>query len=189
MTDYIDKGSSSSEPEEAIVPNSEEDFASAYAEYDRYAFLALKSIKFKDKSIEEWLEETAIPEVSTNMTLAQLESMNYFAINLIEKVNRNYAQAKSTFDLAAIKYQAAYTTAKIDLIRSYQETKTKIPNAEMVDTLVSAAIKDIYMGHKVAELFCEFWRSLQAKVKSFDARLTSIGMIHNIEKRNVKYEQ
>ncbi len=165
----------------------DEDLAFAYAEYDRFSFIAAKVMKFRDKTIEEWMHEIAIPEVDSTMNLDEMGQLNLFAINLIEKVNRNYGYAKSAFDMATIKYSTAFQKEKIRILEELRKTKSKA-SADSIETAVQHNIKDIYLAHKVAELFYEFWKSVQAKVKSFDGRLTSISMISQMERRNVKYE-
>lgn len=166
----------------------ETDFAFAYAEYDKFSYIAAKVIRFKDKTIEEWLEEVAIPQVDSTMSLDEMERLNLMAINLIEKVNRNYGLAKSAFDLASIKYTAAYQKEKITLMEEAKKAKIKMPSADALDTAVQHNIQDTYLAHKIAELFYEFWKSVQTKVKSFDGRLTSLSMLQNMERRNTKYE-
>ena len=166
----------------------EQDLAFAYAEYDRFSFIASKVLKFRNKTIEEWLEATAIPTISPDISLDEMEKLNLFAINLIETVNKNYSYAKSSFDLSALKYAGAYQKEKISLIQQCKDAKTKVPNADLLETITVNNIKDIYLAQKIAELFYEFWRGVHAKVKSFDGRLTSISMIHNAERKSSKHE-
>lgn len=169
-------------------PSDEEDAAFAYATYDRFSFIASKVLRFRNKTIDEWIQELAIPKTEKNMTLEDMESLNLYAIGLIEKVNSNYAYAKSAFDLSAIKFNTAYHKEKIAILEECKASKIKAPNADNLEAAALYRLKDIDTAHKVAELFYEFWKSMQSKMKSLDGRLTSISMIHNIEKRNTKYE-
>jgi hypothetical protein len=170
---------------------SEEDVkhvSDAYAEYYRYSFISEKVIKFRDKNIQEWLDEFAIPEIDGHVSLDELERINYFAINYLEKVNRFNALAKSAYDLIALKYNNAYNQEKVRISNECVKNNKKPPSSEVLESYIINNIEDIYSAYKIAELFSEFWKSMQNKAKSLDGRLTSICMIHNIEKRNTKYE-
>lgn len=162
--------------------------ADAYATYDRYDFTASKSIRFRGKCIEEWLSETRIPDVGTHLSLDEFQRLNYFAIDFMERVNTFYSYAKSTFDLATLKYQTAYNREKVEVIRVYHEQKIKPPPSEILESIVLHSIEDIYSAYKIADLFCDFWAKQQQKARSLDSRLTSIGIIHSFEKKNIKYE-
>lgn len=172
---------------EKVTEDPVDEIANAYAEYDRFSYIASKSIKFRGKSIDEWLVETAIPEISENISMDEFERVNYLTINLIEKINKNYAYAKSSFDLSNMKYQSAYNKEKIGIIEKCQVNKSKIPNVDLLDSIIINNIKDIFLAFRLSELFHEFWKSVHSKVKSLDGRLTSISMIHN-SSRGAKYD-
>lgn len=163
------------------------DLSFAYFEADRLGFVSSRVIKFRDKTLDEWLDEIAIPEISLSMSMDDMEKSNILAINLIEKVNRNYSYAKSAFDLASLKYETGYQNEKVSILQAYQRENKKFPTSEMLATLAGNNTQDLYAAYKISELFYEFWKTAQQKIKSLDGRLTSISMIYNTERKESKF--
>lgn len=183
MTETVDNG-------EAIINDLAESVNDGIPNYDRYSFIANNSIKFRKKSINEWIDATKLPEIKEKMSIDELEEFNHKFLNINEIIMSNLAFARSGFNTAKLHYSSKILKAKTDIIREIHEWNNtnsnkprRVPGSEILEEQAKHRCIEVYSAFQLAEMFYEFWQIMHDKLKLIDNRLTGMNILRNVESR------
>lgn len=155
-----------------------------YSEVESWNDLALTSITYKNKNLEDWAETLTMPELDLQI-LDQVEKYNQHAIRLTELISLHCSLSKSSFYAAKAAYASKMHISKMKILEEIEAISTK--RAPSQDALERLALNECLKEWRVmvkSEIVYEFWQTHSYKINQIHSRLTSLNIIKNIESRN-----
>lgn len=157
------------------------DFLQESTEFEVHVLNLENSIVFKNKTLDQWNKDLAIPTVSASqdITITELEMLHLKALNTIEIVMSNLSIARSSY-LAAKSNHEVNMIRNNKVIRQEIETANKRPTNDFVQKLCEERCLRTYKILSFSEIIFEFFQTQSYKLSKFNERLTSL----NYTKRN-----
>lgn len=151
------------------------DFLQESLEFEAHVVNLENSIMFKNKTLNQWNTELAIPtiSVSQDISITQLQMLHMKALNTIETVMSNLAIARGA-------YIAAKSNHEANMIRSHKQTRAEIetsgkrPTNEFVQKLCEERCLNTFKKYAMSDLVFNFWQDQSYKLKQLNERLTSL---------------
>lgn len=163
----------------------EENTLTNYDEYEQWNELAIDSITYKQRTLEDWAEELIIPEVCSN-NLEEIELANYRAIKNTEVVGKHLSLSKATFLLSKASYQSKLNKEKNIIVEEIESSSTKrLPSQENLERMALNKSQKEWRVMLKSEIIYEFWQTQSYKLNQIHTRLTSLNIIKNIESKQM----
>jgi len=156
--------------------------------YDRTSFIANNSIKFKEKTLDEWSLDLSFPDLQNDLTLDELEVYNSFFVKKSDIIMINLASANSSKDLSRLSYARAAMNAKQQILDERISSGARAPGAEILDNMARTIAINEYSSYKISCMLYEFWKIQYDKLKLIDSRLTGMNILRNVESKYASHQ-
>ncbi len=174
-----------------VAADMAETFSGSMPEYDKLVYTANSTMRFRGKTIDEWMELIALPELKEELSIHELEEFNRRFLNMNEIIMSNLSTARLGYESIKAHYIAKLLGAKRQImveIDAYNDnpnhkTRKRVPGADSLEDQAKTRCVDTYVSLKIAEMFLEFWKVMYEKLKLIDNRLTGMNILKNVESK------
>lgn len=160
-----------------------EQVSDGYTDYDRVSVITYEGITYRGRTLKEWEADVRMPELDAMYSVDQLERFNHHYLKITEIVISNIGASKATMDALSMQWKVKKKREIQDIIvRMRNESATRrLPGAGILEDMAEANLSDLYTSYQLSCLFYDFWKNNFDKLKIVDSRLTSMGILKNIE--------